>query len=59
MGIKTSEVGYTSAKTRRETTKSMTDMWWHWKIITTTLHKLAGVTNNLQRNLQVVWEKAH
>jgi hypothetical protein len=31
MGIPTSEVGYTSATTRRETTKSMTDMWWHWK----------------------------
>jgi hypothetical protein len=31
MGVPTSEVGYTSATTRRETTKSMTDMWWHWK----------------------------
>jgi hypothetical protein len=30
MGIPTSEVGYTSAITRRETTKSMMDMWWHW-----------------------------
>jgi hypothetical protein len=30
MGIPTSEVGYTSATTRRETTKSIRDMWWHW-----------------------------
>jgi hypothetical protein len=30
MGVPTSEVGYTSVTTRRETTKSMTDMWWHW-----------------------------
>jgi hypothetical protein len=30
MGVPTSEVGYTSATTGRETTKSMTDMWWHW-----------------------------
>jgi hypothetical protein len=30
MGIPTSEVSYTSATTRRGTTKSMTDMWWHW-----------------------------
>jgi hypothetical protein len=29
MGIPTSEVGYTSATTRRETTKSITDMWWY------------------------------
>jgi hypothetical protein len=27
MGVPTSEVGYTSATTGRETTKSM---WWHW-----------------------------
>jgi hypothetical protein len=26
MGVPTSEVGYTSAKTRRKTTKSMTDV---------------------------------
>jgi hypothetical protein len=25
-----SEVGYTSAITGRETTKSIRDMWWHW-----------------------------
>jgi hypothetical protein len=31
MGVPTSEVGYTSATTGRETTKSMTDMWWYWK----------------------------
>jgi hypothetical protein len=31
MGVSTSEVGYTSATTRRETTKFMMDMWWHWK----------------------------
>jgi hypothetical protein len=30
MGFPTSEVGYTSATTRRKTTKSMMDMWWHW-----------------------------
>jgi hypothetical protein len=30
MGVPTSEVGYNSATTKRETTKSMTDMWWHW-----------------------------
>jgi hypothetical protein len=30
MGGPTSEVGYTSATTRRETTKSIGDMWWHW-----------------------------
>jgi hypothetical protein len=31
MGVPTSKVGYTSATTRRETTKSMRDMWWHWR----------------------------
>jgi hypothetical protein len=31
MGVPTSEVGYTSATTRRETTKSIRDMWWHWR----------------------------
>jgi hypothetical protein len=30
MGVPTSEVGYTSATTGRETTKSIRDMWWHW-----------------------------
>jgi hypothetical protein len=30
MGVPASEVGYTSATIRRETTKSMTDMLWHW-----------------------------
>jgi hypothetical protein len=30
MGVPTSEVGYTSATTIRETTKSKMDMWWHW-----------------------------
>jgi hypothetical protein len=35
MGVPTSEVGYASATTRRETMKSMTDMWWHWKTTTT------------------------
>jgi hypothetical protein len=34
MGVPTSEVGYTSATTGRETTKSIRDMWWNWiKII--------------------------
>jgi hypothetical protein len=32
MGVPTSEVGYTSATTRRETMKSKMDMWWHWMI---------------------------
>jgi len=31
MGVPTSEVGYTIATTRRETTKVHTNMWWHWK----------------------------
>jgi hypothetical protein len=30
MGVPTSEVGYTSATTGRETMKSIRDMWWHW-----------------------------
>jgi hypothetical protein len=30
MVVPTSEVGYTSATTRRETTKSVADVWWHW-----------------------------
>ena len=30
MGVPTSEVGYTIATTRRETTKVHKDMWWHW-----------------------------
>jgi hypothetical protein len=38
MGVPTSEVGYTSATTRKETTKSMTDMWWHGKTTTTTIN---------------------
>jgi hypothetical protein len=43
MGIPTTEVGYTSATTGRETTKSMMDMWWHW------------ITNNKQQtNIFVV-----
>jgi hypothetical protein len=29
MGIPTSEVGYTSTTTGRETSKSKMDMWWH------------------------------
>jgi hypothetical protein len=33
MGVPASEVGYTSATTRRETMKSMMDMWWRWIII--------------------------
>jgi hypothetical protein len=31
MGVPTSEVGYTIATTRRETTKVRKNMWWHWK----------------------------
>ena len=31
MGVPTSEVGYTIATTRRETTKVHKNMWWHWK----------------------------
>jgi hypothetical protein len=30
MGNLASEVGYISAITRRETTKSIRDMWWYW-----------------------------
>jgi len=30
MGVPTSEVGYTLATTRRETTKVHKNMWWHW-----------------------------
>jgi hypothetical protein len=29
MGVRTSEVGYTIATTRRETTKVRKNMWWH------------------------------
>jgi len=31
MGVPTSEVGYTIATTRRETTKVPNNMWWHWE----------------------------
>jgi low temperature requirement protein LtrA len=47
MGIPTSEVGYTSATTGRETTKFMTDMWWHWKTTTKTTTTLM---NNYSKN---------
>ena len=30
MGVRTSEVGYTIATTRRETTNIHKNMWWHW-----------------------------
>ena len=30
MGVPTSDVGYTIATTRRETTKVQKNMWWHW-----------------------------
>jgi hypothetical protein len=30
MGIPTSEISYTSATSRRETMKSIKDMWWLW-----------------------------
>jgi hypothetical protein len=30
MGVPTSEVGYSLATTRRETTKVHKNMWWHW-----------------------------
>jgi len=30
MGVPTSEVGYTIATARRETTKVHKNMWWHW-----------------------------
>jgi len=35
MGVPTSEVGYTIATTRRETTKVHKNMWWHWNIYIT------------------------
>ena len=31
MCVLTSEVGYTIATTRRETTKVYKNMWWHWE----------------------------
>ena len=31
MGVPTSEVGYTIATTRRETTKVHKNRWWHWR----------------------------
>jgi len=31
MGVPTSEVSYTIATTRRETTKVHKNMWWHWE----------------------------
>ena len=31
MGVPTSEVGYTIATTRRETTEVHKNMWWHWE----------------------------
>jgi hypothetical protein len=31
MGVPTSEVGYTIAKTRRETTQVHKNMWWLWR----------------------------
>jgi hypothetical protein len=37
MGVPASEFGYISAKTERETMKSMTDMWWYW------IKKITGV----------------
>jgi hypothetical protein len=40
MGVSTSEVGYISATARRETTKSMTDMWWHWETITNNIFNI-------------------
>jgi len=30
MGVPTSEVGYTIATARRETTKVHKNMWWNW-----------------------------
>ena len=32
MGVPTSEVGYTIATSRRETTKVHKNMWWHWGV---------------------------
>jgi hypothetical protein len=32
MGAPTSEVGYTSAKTRRGDHEVCMDMWWHWGV---------------------------
>ena len=32
MGVPTSEVGYTIATTRIETTKVRKNVWWHWGI---------------------------
>jgi len=30
MGVPTSEVGYTPAKSRREDNEVHKDMWWYW-----------------------------
>jgi hypothetical protein len=48
MGIPTSKVGYTSATTRRETTKSIMDMLWHWK--TTNYNINCGKNKRLHRS---------
>ena len=38
MGVPASEVGYTIATTRRETTKVHKNMWWHWEKKTLRIH---------------------
>jgi len=64
MGVPTSDVGYTIATTRRETTKVHKNMWWHWpkkknevEVILNTKATpstwLPTVTSNQKGNLRV------
>jgi hypothetical protein len=48
MGIPTSEVGYASATTRRETTEFMMDMWWHWR-----KKKKRKVLENVEKKFEI------
>jgi len=54
MGVPASEVGYTIATTRRETTKVHKNMWWHWgkKNFNPTHLHVHGVVFKLQINFQ-------
>jgi hypothetical protein len=58
MGVPTSEVGYTSATTRKETTKSIRDMWWYWETKITTFKLILygyelPVTDVSRRNKEI------
>jgi len=62
MGVPTSEVGYTIATTRRETTKVHENMWWHWrkKKSRTRDHDRHSVFNNFSPEncavYEIMWE---